>query len=327
MVNFNANISAGEGIVSEIQRMSTEDGPGLRTTIFFKGCSLRCAWCHNPESISWKPQVQWMDAHCIHCLICLETCHQTAITATEAEIQINRDLCTGCGECTTACPAGAIELLGKRWSLDNLVYEVVKDRVYFEKSGGGVTVSGGEPVLQADFVAGLFKRLQEKGIHTALDTCGHYPQESLALLLPHADMVLYDLKEIDPVKHKNFTGSSNTKILENIIYLYGYMQAHFCPDELWIRTPIIPEATASEDNIRGIGSFIAANLASVVSRWELCAFNNLCRDKYLRLGLDWKYKESDLLSKSRLEELTVVARNSGVNPAIVHWSGATILSQ
>ena len=324
MVDFNADPSAEEGIVSEIQRMSTEDGPGLRTTIFFKGCSLRCAWCHNPESVSRKPQVQWMDSHCIHCLICLEACHQSAITATEAEIQIKRDLCMSCGECATACPAGAMELLGKKWSLDSLVHEVAKDRVYFKKSGGGVTVSGGEAALQADFVAGLLKRLQEKGIHTALDTCGHYPQESLALLLPHTDMVLYDLKEIDPLKHKEFTGSSNIKIFENIKYLSSYMKEHSCPAELWIRTPIIPETTASENNIKGIGSFVAANLPGVATRWELCAFNNLCRKKYLRLGLDWGYKQSPLLNRNQMEEFAEIARNSGVDPAIVHWSGAVV---
>lgn len=318
------NRSTGEGIVSEIQRMSTEDGPGLRTTIFFKGCVLKCAWCHNPESISRKPQVQWMDSQCIHCLICLGACKQSAITATETEIHINRDLCTSCEECAAACPARAMELLGKKWSLNDLVHEVAKDRVYFAKSSGGVTVSGGEVALQADFVAGLLKNLQEKGIHTALDTCGHYPQESLELLLPHADMVLYDLKEIDPVKHKEFTGSSNANILENIKYLSGYIQKYSCPGELWIRTPIIPGATASENNIKGIGSFIAANLASVVSRWELCAFNNLCREKYLRLGLDWGYKQSPLLSRSQMEYLAEVARSSGVDPAIVHWSGAVV---
>lgn len=251
----------------------------------------------------------------------MEACPEKALSLTEEGIQIKRELCTNCGICSEACPSTAMELLGTRWALDGLVKEVKKDRIYFEKSGGGITASGGEPVVQADFVAAFFKRLKEMGIHTALDTCGFYPQKSLERILPYSDLILYDVKEIDAVKHKDFTGSSNELILNNLIYIHDYITTHDNPCDLWIRTPIIPGATDREENISGIGIFIATHLKETITKWELCSFNNLCRDKYLRLGLDWTFKKSPLLTKSRMEELTDIARNSGVDPDIVCWSG------
>lgn len=315
------------GTILEIIRMSTEDGPGIRTTVFFKGCSLHCRWCHNPESISPKPQIQWIQSSCIGCGICVETCPEKALTQTKTKgIAIDRRLCSGCGLCAEECPTTAMELLGKKWTVHDLTSELVKDRVYFEQSGGGVTLSGGEAALQQDFCMALLKELRSQGIQTALDTCGQVPQSALAGLLPYVDILLYDLKEIDPAKHKIFTGADNEKILANAVFAARFKKTHPYPKTLWIRTPIIPDATDTVQNIQGIGEFIQANLEGAVDLWELCAFNNLCQSKYERLGMDWPFAGCDLPEKSRMEELTRIAK-SRVPPLMVCWSGSTRLTK
>ena len=311
--------------ILEIQRMSTEDGPGIRTTIFFKGCSLKCSWCHNPESISSRQQIHWIGNQCIGCKTCREVCPEGALSFTESGNMVDRNRCNGCGLCAEECPAAALELLGRQWTLDELVAEVNKDRTYFEKSGGGVTLGGGEPSLQLRFNEALLMKLKELHIHTALDTCGMCSGTGLAKLLPYTDLLLFDVKEIDPVKHQKYTGSTNEIILDNLIFMKNCMQSEDYPKELWIRTPVIPNTTATEDNIRGIGGFLASNLDGLVKRWELCAFNNLCRDKYHRLDLVWDFRDQELLSKLQMEKMAAVARNSGVDPNIVHWSGETKL--
>ena len=220
-----------------------------------------------------------------------------------------------------------MEIIGKRWFSDDLVKEVIKDRVYFEKSGGGITISGGEATMQPKFAAAFLKSIKEQGIHTSLDTCGQCTQKNLDLILPFTDLVLYDIKEIDPGKHKEFTESSNKTILDNLMYVCGYMNENIFPREIWIRTPIIPQATDRKDNIIGIGRFIASHCGRAVSRWELCSFNNLCKDKYIRLGMDWRYKDSGLMSREEMHRLAEIAKHSGVNPDIVHWSGSVELEE
>ena len=312
-------------MVLELQRMSTEDGPGIRTTVFFKGCTLKCSWCQNPEGLSIKPQVQWIGSRCIDCRTCIGVCKAGALSAKPEGIIRNRALCKVCSACVEACPSTAMEMIGRKWVVDDLVREVVKDRAYFEKSGGGITASGGEPAVQAGFVSQFFKALKEKGVHTALDTCGMGPDDSFLAMLPHTDMVMYDLKEIDPEKHKSFTGSSNEKILKNIIAVKEHMKSRGTPKELWVRTPVIPDATATEENIKGIGRFICSELGDFVGRWELCSFNNLCRDKYTRLDMEWKFKDYSLVTKELMERLAEAAKSSGVKKEIVHWSGMTRL--
>lgn len=312
-------------LVLEIQRMSTEDGPGLRTTVFFKGCSLKCAWCHNPESISMLPQIHWIGSRCIGCRTCLETCPHNALSLTLDGIIINRKMCDGCGLCVEECPSTALELLGDTWQLAELVKEVLKDRVYFEKSDGGITVSGGEPTMQADFASTFLQQVRAQGVKTALDTCGLCKSRALDKLLPHVNLVLFDLKEIDPLKHLDFAGSDNHLILENLMHVADYIDTHLYPEGLWIRTPLIPGATDTDKNINGIGAWIKTHLDHKVKRWELCAFNNLCRDKYARLGLAWRFEDAELLEENHIQHLVSVARNSGVDPDIVHWSGTTRL--
>jgi pyruvate formate lyase activating enzyme len=312
------------GRVLNIQRMSTEDGPGLRTTVFLKGCSLACSWCHNPESICSGSQTTWHPSRCIGCRGCADRCPEAAISYTDDGVCIDRKRCVGCGSCAEECPGAALEVLGQPWSVDALAAELARDRAYFEASDGGVSISGGEPTLQARFVAGLLDRCRALGLHVALDTCGQCGQARLLDLARRANLLLYDLKAVDAADHRRFTGHSNQLILDNLLALRDQLAASVHPPELWIRTPLIPGVTATEDNLRGIGGFLLEHeLCSRVTRWELCAFNNLCREQYRRLGRTWEFAELGLMAEDELQRCVEWARSSGVDPAIVVPSGAT----
>jgi pyruvate formate lyase activating enzyme len=320
-----ATVKAFAAPVLNVERMSTEDGPGLRTTVFLKGCSLRCAWCHNPESIDPKPQLAWYGSKCIGAGECVDACIDAALIRQDGLVAIDRARCTACGDCVACCPAAALEMLGARWQLDDLVAEVMKDRSYFAAYGGGLTVSGGEPGLYPSFVARLLQRCRALGVHTAIDTCGMCAPASLRVLTDASDLVLYDLKLLDPERHAVLTGQSNERILANLRDVAARMRVGMLPSALWIRTPLIPGATLLDANILAVGAFIAREIGDVVARWELCAFNNLPTDKYERLGLTWPFAATPLLTAEELRRAERVARGSGVDPAIVVATGPTRL--
>lgn len=313
------------GRILHLQRLSTEDGPGIRTTVFFKGCPLRCAWCHNPESLSREPQIQWFAIRCLGCETCLTACPEGCLSRAEVGLVIDRERCQGCGKCAEACPAGAIELLGRTVTLDELLAELRKDRAYYDASGGGVTLSGGEPTLQVDFTEALLRGLKAEGIATALDTCGLCSADTLDRLLPFSDLVLYDLKLYAAELHRQFTGSPNQRILDNLLHLQA-MQSRL-PFRLWIRTPLIPGATATAENLTALGGFLSDHLDGGVERWELCAFNNLCRDQYTRLGMEWTYAQAPLLTAAELADFEHIAKTAYKYPDIVLATGATRLDE
>lgn len=316
-------MTSPEGCILHLQRLSTEDGPGIRTTVFFKGCPLGCVWCHNPESISRQMQTQWFAVRCLGCGTCVEACPNDCLTLLDDGIHIDRERCQACGTCAKACPSGAMEAMGKTVSVDELMVELLKDRAYYEKSGGGVTLSGGEPTFQPEFAETLLHGLKEQGISTALDTCGLTSQKILERLLPHTDLVLFDLKLINDAQHREYTGHSNKRILENLLFVCEHIREHGTSTQLWVRTPLIPGVTDSDENILGIGSYLAEHLNGKVSRWELCAFNNLCRDQYERLGLEWTFASTPLMTSDELAHCEQVARSVSRQPENVLATGAT----
>ncbi|MEX2683467.1 MAG: glycyl-radical enzyme activating protein [Candidatus Sigynarchaeota archaeon] len=306
--------------IFEIQRYSTEDGPGIRTTVFFKQCPLRCAWCQNPEGLHREPSIQWFKVKCIGCESCVKACTKKAIMRAVDGIHIDRRACTSCGACVEACPSTALKSFGRIMPIETLVDEVAKDVAFYDQSGGGVTASGGDPAVQADAVALFLSTCKARGIRTAIETTGATTVAVLELLLPHVDLFMYDLKEIDPEKHKRFTGISNDKILENCKWLASRVDGK--EKQLWIRTPIIPGYTATDENVSGIAKFIAKELGGKVQRWDLLSFNNLPADKYERMDLGkWVLKAVPLLTRREMEHYLDLARASGV--PVVAWSGLT----
>ena len=313
-----SRVRATRGIdvnILDIQRMSTEDGPGLRTTVFFKGCPLACAWCHNPESISPKSHVEWLGVRCIGCRTCESVCPQKGIRLDETGVHTS-ERCTACGACTAACPTQALEMKGTGYTADALYDTLMKDRAYWG-SEGGVTLSGGEVTLQWKGALSLLQKLKDAGVNTAVDTCGFTQWETLERLLPVTDVFLYDLKLFDDELHKRYTGQSNALILSNFERLTEACRQK--GKRIWVRTPIIPGATDTDENIRALAGVVSDR----VEKWELCAFNNLCRDKYERLGKEWAFKDAALMTKARMEALTALAEESGAPETV--WSGSTAL--
>ncbi len=298
------------GLIFDIQRFSLHDGPGIRTTIFFKGCSLRCFWCHNPESIRPQPEIQSLPDKCIGCGECLAACPAGARVLRDGTGMYDRAQCLVCGACVEVCFAGATILIGKTVTVEEVMADIRADRLFYETSGGGVTLSGGEPVLQSAFAQAILAACHAEGIHTAVETAGNYPWEKLAPLLPYLDLVLMDLKHLDPAAHRAATGVSNALILDNARRLAQ------TTIPLLLRMPIVPTVNDTEEAVGEVATFVRDLIALRAQthpspapiRLELLAFHRLAADKYRSLGLDYRASQLTPLSAERMAELQAVAR-------------------
>ena len=221
-------------LILQIQRFSLDDGPGIRTTVFFKGCNLRCLWCHNPESIHPQVEVSFQRQRCTNCGACAATCAHGAQVCDESGRFLIRTACTGCLACVAACAAGALSIYGGEMSAAEVLEVVLRDRPFYAKSGGGVTFSGGEPLLQPVFLLELLQKSRALDLHTAVDTAGNVPFESLSAVQPYTNLFLYDIKAFDPALHRRLTGVDNARILQNLRRL-GQLGAR-----LWVRLPYVP---------------------------------------------------------------------------------------
>jgi pyruvate formate lyase activating enzyme len=302
------------GLIFNLQQFSTEDGPGIRTTVFLKGCPLRCPWCHNPEGLRPEPDLIWYDVRCIGARDCLKVCPEEALHLSPEGMQIDRRRCTLCGKCQDACPAGAIEVIGHPYTLDELIRELLKDQAFYNTSKGGITFSGGEPMLQADFLGRALERCRQEGLHVALDTSGAVSWDRYKPVLPLVDLVLFDLKIMDPRVHQSATGLPNDIILENA----RLISAEGKP--MWIRTPVIPGYTNDLENIRSIGGFIQEVLPTV-QRWDLLAYTHLGQPKYRRLDLPYLLEATPLLTRTEMDALWQTAVEQ---VPTAEWSGATV---
>ena len=275
--------------IFRIDRLNNHNGPGYRTVVYFKGCSLTCQWCHNPEGMQTRKEVWLFPAKCIRCGDCVQNCPSEALSLTSGSLTIDRSKCTGCYTCANVCPAKAIEKIGEDYTVDEIFEKIKQDQIYFETSGGGVTVTGGEPGLYAGFVSELFQKCREEGIHTAFDTSGSISEKALEIIVPYTDTVFLDFKIWDSEDSMSYTSLNPEKVKEALQWIKKFRQNHELPT-LQVRTPLIPGATDSNENLMVICTFISGEYGDLVELWELCMFNDLCEDKYKKLDKPWAFK-------------------------------------
>lgn len=305
MANSPANTGAPKGIVLNIQHFSTHDGPGMRTTVFLKGCTLRCKWCSNPESIQPKPELAYNLRKCIgkdQCGFCLKECPEFAIfnVDSDTKVRVNWDLCTNCGKCVPVCPPQALYLFGQEMTVDQVLDEVEQDSSFYRESGGGITLSGGECQLQADFAAALLAGAHQRGINTAIETAFNVPWSHVEKVLPHVDTVLHDIKLTLPERHRKWTGVDNTRIRENLKRAYETF-----PDKTFIaRTPLIPGVNDDEEHIRATLEFIKPH-KNVVD-YELLPYMRFGESKYGFLGKVYEMQDFDPPAPELLARLRAI---------------------
>lgn len=292
------------GFVFDIKRFSVHDGPGIRTTVFVKGCPLRCPWCHNPEGISLKPEIFFSPERCVGCGACARVCLQEAHSWANGRHVFHRPLCEGCGRCVASCPTGAIELAGVEMSVEEVLNIVERDKPFYQESGGGLTVSGGEPLLQFEFTKALLEAAKEREIHTCLDTSGAAPWRRLEELIGVVDLFLFDVKVLDEKKHRELVGISLEPILRNLRRLD---QAR---SRLILRCPIIPGVNDVEEHLYKVAR-LARSLKNVEAV-EILPFHKLAVEKYKRLGREYSFAKVEPPLEEQVKGWVATLRNQGV---------------
>jgi len=293
-----------QGWVFDIQRYSINDGPGIRTTVFLKGCPLGCLWCDNPESQLKMPELLYLPSLCINCQRCVSVCPNGATTVGPDErIQIDRSLCQVCGKCVEVCPTGARVIVGELMTVEEVFQVVSKDTLFYRNSGGGVTTSGGEPTHQPEFLKALLARCQEAGLHTALDTCGLVDWQTLEEILEYVDLVLFDLKHMDSEVHRNLTGVGNEIILQNL-------ENTAKRKSVVVRIPLVPGYTDSKTNIEASGEFLSR---IGISRVDVVPYHQLGVGKYERLGKKYALSGLEAMSDERTELCMEILERYGLH--------------
>ena len=297
-----------EGIVFDIQRYSLNDGPGIRTTVFLKGCPLRCSWCANPESQSAHPEIGWFENRCLQCGKCVQRCKEGALQHIDGRIHILRDHCSLCGLCADSCPGGALKIFGKKMRVEDVLRIVEKDRAYYELSGGGMTLSGGECASQAEFSLELLRAARSRGIHTAMETSALAAPAVFARLAAAADCVYVDLKLADPGLHAQYTARGNATILQNIRALKA-VNPNFT-----VRTPLIPGINDSTECIAAACAFLKDCGVDAI---ELLPYHTLGLSKYAALGRDYALAEIPAMAADRADNIAEAYLACGIRAKVM----------
>lgn len=296
------------GILFDIKKYAIHDGPGIRTTVFFKGCPLRCRWCHNPESWIKTPQITWKPTLCTHCGRCINTCPNEAITRQDGRITTSLEKCSLCGKCVSACPANARQITGRQWETEEVMEEILKDEIFYDQSGGGVTFSGGEPLMQPEFLKELLSKCRDMEIHTAVDTSAFADNDIIEQIQPLTNLFLCDIKHIDNDIHHKFTGVGNKIILVNIKKIAQ------SSSDLIIRIPLIPGFNDDEKNIRRTAEFI--NETGGISEIHLLAYNPGGLEKIKRISAETEQFESAQPDDEQIQRFSGILTLSGVRVKI-----------
>jgi pyruvate formate lyase activating enzyme len=269
-----------KAIIFNIEKYAIHDGPGIRTTVFFKGCPLRCWWCHNPEGQRIKPELIYRENRCIGCGECVKTCRRKALFLHSSHVTLNRESCNTCGICAQVCPSEALSIAGKEMSAEEMIREIERDEVFYDESKGGVTFSGGEPLVQPSFLNAILQECKARKIHTTLDTSGYASQKIIDKIRGKVDLFLYDIKTMDEADHRKYTGVSNKPILRNLEWLAKNRS------NIVISLPIIPDVNDDEGNILRTGEFISS-LPSV-EQVSLLPYHKAGVAKYKNLGRSYR---------------------------------------